>query len=322
MHVRRLAAATLLFSSFATAASAIMDWTSIGNSGNACDTQPRGCFGAVAYAYDIGTFEVTNTQYAEFLNAKAASDPFALYNPLMSSVPNRGGIARTGSDGAYIYSPITGREDWPVNFVSFYDAIRFANWMNNGQGAGDTETGAYALIGGTSVPSNGSTLTRNLGAAFAVPSEDEWYKAAYYDPSSGAYFDYPARSDIPISCTFPTATINSANCNGVVTTLTPKGSYTGSSSPHGTFDQAGNVYEWTESIPFYSLGTRGIRGAAVNVPGALAAASAQDEHLEPSFEDPFVGFRIVPEPGRSVILAASLAILLALAGSRQKIGRC
>ena len=37
----------------------------------------------------------------------------------------------------------------PVNYVDFYDALRFANWMNNGQGNGDTETGAYTLLGGT-----------------------------------------------------------------------------------------------------------------------------------------------------------------------------
>src|SRR5262250_3257107 len=116
----------------ASSASAVtMAWTPIGNPGNACDPQYLGCFGAVAYSYDIGTYEVTNAQYAEFLNAKAASDPLGLYSTSMGSAasPNFGGITRTGSDGSYAYSTIAGRGGMPVNFVSFYDAIRFANWM-------------------------------------------------------------------------------------------------------------------------------------------------------------------------------------------------
>src|SRR5262245_42145673 len=121
----------------ASSASAVtMAWTPIGNPGNACDPQGAdGCFGSVPYSYFIGTYEVTNAQYAEFLNAKAASDPLALYNTSMGnpSVGVWGGIARTGSSGSYSYSPIPGRENMPVNYVSFYDALRFANWLNNGQ---------------------------------------------------------------------------------------------------------------------------------------------------------------------------------------------
>jgi len=49
-----------------------------GDPGNACDTQTQSCFGAVAYSYRISKYEVTNAQYAEFLSAKAASDPLGL----------------------------------------------------------------------------------------------------------------------------------------------------------------------------------------------------------------------------------------------------
>jgi hypothetical protein len=57
--------------------------------------------------------------------------------------PSRGGITRSGSSGSFTYNAKPGREDMPVNFVSFYDALRFANWLHDGQGAGDTETGTY-----------------------------------------------------------------------------------------------------------------------------------------------------------------------------------
>jgi len=132
----------------APAASAVeIDWTFVSNVGNACeDLQTGGCFGAVDYYYNIGTYEVTNAQYAEFLNAKAASDPFALYDSHRMGVLNNnynGGITRSGSPGSYTYAAIAGREDMPVNYITFFDAARFVNWLHNGQGNGDTESGAW-----------------------------------------------------------------------------------------------------------------------------------------------------------------------------------
>jgi hypothetical protein len=213
----------------ATSASAVtIDWTFVGNAGNACDRVTRGCFGTVSYAYNIGTYEVTNAQYVEFLNAKAASDPLALYNTNMGTSVY-GGITRSGSPGGYSYTAIASREDMPVNFVSFYDALRFANWLNNGQGSADTETGSYTLLGGTATPSNGTSVTRSGNASIFLSTENEWYKAAYYDALSSSYFDFPAGSDTQTVCSTPTA--NRANCNFAVGNLTIKGSYTGSAAP-------------------------------------------------------------------------------------------
>jgi formylglycine-generating enzyme required for sulfatase activity len=59
------------------------------------------------------------------------------------------GIGRQGSPGSYTYATGGAAQNMPVHFVSFYDALRFANWLTNGQGGGDTETGAYTLLGGT-----------------------------------------------------------------------------------------------------------------------------------------------------------------------------
>src|SRR5262245_4022952 len=225
----------------ASSASAVtMAWTSVGNPGNACDPQSQGCFGAVPYAYSIGTYEVTNAQYVDFLNAKAASDPLGLYNPLMGDSAILGGIIRSGSDGSYTYLAVAGRENRPVNYVSFYDALRFANWMNNGQGSASTETGAYTLLGGTPIPGN-EPVTRNPGATIVLTSEDEWYKAAYYDAVSTAYFDYPAGSDTQITCAAPNGSANQANCDSDDSVVV--GSYPGSPSPYGTLDQGGNIIE-------------------------------------------------------------------------------
>ena len=73
-------------------------------------------------------------------------------------------------------------------YVSFFDAMRFTNWLHNGQGSGDTESGVYTIGSGTDE-------VRSASAKYWIPSEDEWYKAAYYDPNSGVYYDYPTGTD-------------------------------------------------------------------------------------------------------------------------------
>ncbi len=216
----------------------------VGNPGNAGELSGAGAggvgvdaiVGAVAYDYRIGTTEVTNAQYAAFLNAKAASDSLALYSTSMGS--GVGGITRSGLSPNFTYAVIALRGDMPVNFVSWYDSIRFANWFNNGQGSGDTETGAYTLLGGGPTPTNGLSITRNAGATWFLASEDEWYKAAYHkdDGVTGNYFDYPTASNTAPTDESPPGGGNSANYNNAVLDLTDVGAYTASDCPYGTFD--------------------------------------------------------------------------------------
>ncbi len=176
-----------------------------------------------------------------------------------------GGISRSGSDPNYLYTVIAGRGNLPVVAVSFYAAMRFANWLQNGQGFASTESGAYTLLGYTATPSNGATVTRNHDAQVFIPSEDEWYKAAYYDSNSSSYYDYPVGTDTQTVCSTPTSSANYANCSSIVSDATPVGSYTGSASPNGTFDQGGNVAEWNETI-FTTSGNpyRVVRGGSFN----------------------------------------------------------
>jgi formylglycine-generating enzyme required for sulfatase activity len=170
-----------------------------------------------------------------------------------------GGITRSGIGGSYTYSAIAGREGLPVNWVTFYDAARFANWLQNGQGSGDTETGAYTLVGGTETPTR-TTFTRNASATIFLPSEDEWYKAAYYSPQAASYFDFPGGSATEMTCGSPTfAPPNFANCGSSYGDLTNAGSYTASASPYGTFDQGGNIAEWNETL--IVLSDCGLRGS-------------------------------------------------------------
>jgi formylglycine-generating enzyme required for sulfatase activity len=298
---------------FAAAAHALtIPTVPVGNPGNADD--PAGDeFGAVAYNYRIATTEVTNAQYAEFLNAKAAGDPLGLYNTSMgSSFPEFGGITRSGSSGSYTYDVIPGRGEMPVNYVSWYDAIRFANWLHNGQGAGDTETGAYTLEGGTATPSNGLSITRNPGATWFLTSDDEWYKAAYHknDGATANYFAYPTSSDTAPTAEAPAGGSNSANWDNAVGDLTEVGAYTGSASPYGTFDQAGNLWEWTEAV--IDDAYRGLRGSSWGDIFPEYMLSAHQDSNDPTSEELVYGFRVatVPEPASGVLAVIACGIVL------------
>jgi len=239
---------------------------------------------------------------------RLASDPLGLYNAYMGSDTTFGGITRTGGSGSYTYVATAGFVNKPVVYVSFWDALRFANWLHNGQGGGDTETGAYTLDGGTANPSNGITVTRNGGAITFLPSENEWYKAAYFNGTT--YFNYPAGTDTQTVCALPTATANRANCNDAVGAVADVGAYTGSASPYGTFDQGGNVNEWNEQI----VGSnRGLRGGAWNSAASSLDASARSSASRVT-ELGTYGFRVaslVPEPGTGLLVMAGLLGLAA-----------
>ena len=239
-----------------------IDWTLVDSPGNPAQgptvrTHADGTFdgtGAVDYEFYIGTHEVTNAEYVEFLNAVASEDPNGLFHPSMQSFSS-GGISRSGSPGSYAYEIRGDRGDWPVNFVSFLDAVRFANWLTNGKPSGaqtaeTTEDGMYNLTVPPSVTlARDETAWENGGVA--VPTLDEWFKAAFYDPDSNRYFFYATGTDQDPDAIGPNSSNpNSANYGGFsnVGVPTPVGGYSSANSPFGTFDQSGNVEEYTEDL--------------------------------------------------------------------------
>lgn len=156
--------------------------------------------GMVDYSYWMGKYEVTNAQYCEFLNAKAVTDSYGLYHTDMGDKAS-GGITRTGSSGSYVYTLKANMADKPVNNVCRYDALRFANWLNNGRGNGSTETGPYTITGGGV---NAGTVTMpnhadlaNGPLTYVLPNQNEWFKAAYYKggTTTAGYWKYATQSD-------------------------------------------------------------------------------------------------------------------------------
>jgi formylglycine-generating enzyme required for sulfatase activity len=277
---------------------------SVGNAGNVPDPATGNQYGSVDYDYHIGKYEVTNRQYTAFLNAVAATDSHGLYNSSMSLDADYGGITQAGSTGSFDYSVKSGFDNKPVNYVSFYDSARFANWLMNGQpsgsqGSGTTEDGFYSFDGTTNIISEASHSSSQVNGInwVAVASEDEWYKAAYYD-GNGGYYDYPTESDQAPDPSSPTTNANSANYQKAVDSVTEVGAYPNSGSHYGTFDQGGNVREWNNEIIGSKRGLRG--GSFVNGSAALQS-SFQFREGVPTSETSKIGFRVtslapIPEP--------------------------
>jgi len=269
-------------------------------------------YGSVSYDYNIGKCEVTAAQYCDFLNAVARTDTYGLYNSSMSSDLHGCRIEQTGTCGNYSYGVATGYGNRPVNFVSFWDACRFANWLSNGQptglqDAGTTEDGTYTLNG---LAGGDDAVQRSIDWTWAVTSEDEWHKAAYYKGggTDAGYWQYPTQSDL--------ITTSMANYDNSVGTTTDVGSYPYASA-YGTYDQGGNVWEWNEAVLLGSEDRvyRGHRGGSFNTEGHPWWYS-RTIIIEQNAENCFTGFRVaqsaVPEPSSLIALLGGLTGLIAL----------
>ena len=321
-----------------------IDMVTVGNPGNASDTIGAG-FGAVSYEYLIGKYAVTIGQYTSFLNAVAVTDTYSLYSESMGTNLNVAGISRAGGSGSYTYGVIDNGGDSgnrPITYVSWWDAARFSNWMANGQPTGaqsstTTENGAYDVNGATSGSAPGrNAINPNTSAAptFFIPTENEWYKAAYYSPVKGGpgspgYYAYATQSDSApgntvggalnqanylssVSGTAVYSVTQSAAYSATQNYLTDVGQFTDSASFYGTFDQSGNVYQWNDLDGLAPSGSsRGLRGGYWGI-GAFRVSSSFRGPFAPSYEGAGdVGFRLaspvaVPEPSTWLVGAAGL----------------
>jgi formylglycine-generating enzyme required for sulfatase activity len=273
--------AAVNFASADTIRGISMDFVNIGNAGNAGDTRteidrsgnplanPYGC-GAVSYNYRIGKYEVTNAQWNAFTTA--VGDP-------------------TGN--AYW----TGAQQ-PTNMVSWYEAAQFCNYLTSG----NKYSGAYQFdISGNFQGIDRASSISTYGTTYVIPTQDEWYKAAYFIPNGNGYSLYANGLN-----TIPIADYGWNYYGG--TYNIPWNVGTGLPEQNGTYDMMGNVHEWNETLLYGSY--RGIRGGAyntiLNLDGALGSS---DWSLGNPYDEGSgsyaIGFRVasVPEPCSLVLLS-------------------
>ena len=308
------------------------DLVQVGDPGNAAQVSANpneNGYGAVTTSFLIGKYHFTNSQYTAFLNAidPAGSNPNSVYNANMGS-DVRGGISfTTGNVPGLKYAPKTNMGDKPVNYVSWFDAARVSNWLHNGAqtyvstdntASAPQNNGAYTL--GTAT--TGNSIVKNAGAQFYVPTENEWYKAAYYNPTLNinAAFRYRLYGNgFDVTPTAVTAdstgngsagtgsilgsgTGNFANFNNGADWNSQDGNVTtvgtnGAASYYGAFDMSGNVFDWND-LNGVAGSTRGLRGGGWPY-GVSVVSSAYRLTDVPSSGFNDIGFRLaspVPEP--------------------------
>jgi hypothetical protein len=221
--------------------------------------------------------------------------------------------------------------------VSWGDAARFCNWLHNGQptgqltgdpaqDAGLTEDGSYYLNGATSDAAL-IAIVREPDATWVIPSEDEWYKAAYHynDGVTGNYYDYPTGSDsVPSNDLVDPDAGNNANFYDDNLTIgspyyrTMVGDFENSESPYETFDQGGNVWEWNEAVVDSD---RGLRAGSFHYYDYGLHAGHREISLSPTYEHFDFGFRVAevsepgPVPGLSEWGVVTMALLVLTAGT-------
>jgi formylglycine-generating enzyme required for sulfatase activity len=237
------------------------------------------------------------------------------------------------------------RAGMPATGVTWNEAARFVNWLNTSKGfapaynfsmqPGDVgyEPNQNIELWDASAPGfNATNPYRNDLAHYFLPSVDEWYKAAYYDPNSGEYFDFPTASDsAPMAVASGTAP-GTAVYRQAFTEGPADITEAGGLSDYGVMGLGGNVWEWEETewdlLNNDGSSVRGIRGGSYNTLGSRASfqlsSSARNTGafggLHPTSEEFWVGFRVasnsIPEPNSAIL--GFLCIVLALIERRTR----
>ena len=271
-----------------------IDFVNIGHAGNAADTTT---YGAVPYEYRVGKYEISQ----DTITKATAS-----------------GMANVTA-GSW-----TGNQ--PAAYISWYEAAAFVNFLNT-----DSEkTAAYDLTISNGIWSmalwsseqawtaGGTNLYRNKDAYYFLPSENEWYKAAYYNAAGTNYFLYPtASSSVPTAVASGTDA-GSAVYNNVASVPAIVAS-AGGLSPYGTMGQGGNVWEWSESAfdgtNSSSSESRAIRGGDWQDPELYLRSSSRNLSGIPTSVSNIMGFRVASVPSLSIPEPSTYALLLLGAGA-------
>ena len=275
-----------------------MAFVEIGSPGNAADTTGNpSSAGAVGYTYNMGKYAVSRDMITK-ANAQGGLDI------------SMADMTSFGGNGV----------DKPATGVSWFEAARFVNWLNTEQGFQEAynfdDNGNFQLWSNADAwKLDGENRFRHKDAGFWLPSMDEWYKAAYYDPDTSTYFNFPTGSN-----TAPTA-VDGGTLAGtaVYDQLRIQGpadiTNAGGLSPFGVMGMGGNVWEWEETTSDLqnestsTLSSRGLRGGSWSISSFHLSSSTRGIRL-PGGGGSIVGFRVaslsspavvVPEPGSLAI---------------------
>jgi formylglycine-generating enzyme required for sulfatase activity len=275
-----------------------MTFVEIGSPDNADDaTGAPNPAGKVEYTYQMGKYEVSR----DMITKANAVGGLGITLDDMSSY---------GGNGV----------DKPATGVSWNEAARFVNWLNTSQGFQAAYNFTTSVVNGNidvwssgeAWQLGGENLYRHKDAHYWLPSMDEWYKAAYYNPNTGLYGDYPS-----LDGNEPSAVSSGTADNTAVYGQTGPADITlaGGLSPFGIMGLGGNVYEWEETSLNLNnsagSSSRGIRGGSWDS-SSFYLSSSNRSNDDPAFGWLNLGIRVaslsspatVPEPGSLAVWSA------------------
>lgn len=284
-----------------------IDFVTIGNAGNADDAGAGGGlysspYGGVSYVYQMGVTEVSQDWITKATNL---------------------GMTNVTA------GPWAGNQ--PAANLTWYEAAAFVNFLNTSTGnhAGyQLDAAATALTlwtSGEAWKADGENLYRHKDAYYFLPTEDEWYKAAYHknDGVTANYWDYATASNsVPVMVAGGTVTGTAVWGAGAV--IAPAAvDNDGGISAYGTQGQNGNINEWQENSvdgandnPSDNRVLRG--GSYLNASDTGLRSSFRNTATLPSFSVNAIGFRVasapvgtgsVPEPAGAALLGLGTLLL-------------
>lgn len=275
-------------------------------------------FGAVPYDYRMGKHEVTRAMVDAY-NASGGGPFIEMFD-----------YEAFGVSGG-------NRPDRPATGVIWNHAARFVNWLNVSSGFAP----AYKFTSILGADDNITLWTageagfnpanpfRNSYAFYFLPSEDEWYRAAYYDPVRGSYWDYATGSDAPPRPVRAGTRAGTAVYNHVSDTGPADVTNAGGLSPFGTMAQNGNAAEWAESGSSppndFPGEPRVRRGGDWQMPpiGDLLISSSRDSLPPgPAFRSSDLGFRVAALPEPSTVVLVLLGCWGVMGRRRRGLIRC
>jgi len=278
----------------------------VGNAGNPGDAASRNQLGSVPYDYRISTYEISQQQVE------------------MASAGGLQGVTAEAWSSSQ-----------PAAFMKWYEMAAFANWLNTSTGNvpaynltynGGTDNSSWVMALWSSEQAwqnGGQNLYRNQSAKYFLPSDDEWFKAAFQknDGPTANYWNYPTASD---SVPTPVASGTAAGTAVYAQSLTAPPAnvnQAGGLSAYGTMGQGGNVWEWLETsatgsntVPSDDRVMWG--GSSEDQSQVLQSTNTTPFNANPASENIYVGFRIasaevgvgmVPEPSMTGMVLAGVA---------------
>ncbi len=285
----------------------------VGNEGNSAYSETG--FGSVGYKYSIGKYEVSNAQYAKFMSAVGSNT----VNVNGTNVKLFGGFDASSSYSKFslieqnaagnAFTAASGKENYAANFISAFGAAMYCNWLTNG--ASEAATINDLLTGAYDFNKFGASIdvfkeeNINGDGTYRLPTADEWFKAAYYNPENDSYTLYAVGDTISADMA------NYNNRNGGTANVKQYEMYP---SSYGTLNQTGNVIEYIMLVN-ETNGRIGTIGGGFYSSAYAVKSTASVVYLAPdNLAGRASGFRLaysapsIPEPSTYAMMFGLLAL--------------